>query len=182
MEETELVQRAARQEEGAWEALVLAHQQAVYRLAYLFTGDPDEAEDIAQDTFIRAFNAIQRVDPHRPFRPWVLSITANLARNRLRGIKRYLAALQRFATGNLDKLRPSGPPETSDARALWEMIRRQSLEDQQVIYLRYFLELSEDETAAALGIPTGTVKSRLHRALQRLRTRLEQENAEVQNA
>ena len=62
------------------------------------------------------------------------------------------------------------------------MIRRQSLEAQQVIYMRYFLELTEDETAAALGIPAGTVKSRLHRALQRLRARLEQENAEVHNA
>lgn len=184
LEETALVQRAIRQDEGAWEALVREHQQAVFRLAYLFTGDPDEAEDIAQEAFIRAFHAIRSVDPQRPFRPWVLSIAANLARNHLRGIKRYLAALQRFAVGNItpgshDAFHPSGFPAGDEAHGLWKMVRRQSLEDQQVIYMRYFLELSEDETAAALGVPSGTVKSRLHRALQRLRVRLEQENAEA---
>ncbi len=180
MEETALVERAARQDAAAWEALVREHQQAVFRLAYLFTGDPDEAEDIAQEAFIRAYKAIDRADPHRPFRPWLLSIAANLARNRLRGVKRYLAALQRFAARDPDAVREAGPgPEQAgEARALWAAIRRMSLEDQQVIYLRYFLELPEEDTAAALGVARGTVKSRLHRALERLRQRLLREQQE----
>jgi RNA polymerase sigma-70 factor (ECF subfamily) len=187
LEETALVERAARQDAAAWEALVREHQQAVFRLAYLFTGDPDEAEDIAQEAFIRAFRSIDRADPERPFRPWVLSIAANLARNRLRGVKRYLAALQHFATRDPEAVRPARPdPDLhGETRALWESIRRLSLEDQQVIYLRYFLELTEENTAAALGIAQGTVKSRLHRALRRLRVRLlaqqEQENAEARH-
>lgn len=181
MEETALVQRAARQDAAAWEALVLEHQQAVFRLAYLFSGDPDEAEDIAQEAFIRAYHAIEKADPGRPFRPWVLSITANLARNRLRGIKRYLAALQRFAVRDPEAVREARPDPRLDGetRALWETVRRLSLEDQQVIYLRYFLELPEETTAAALGVAVGTVKSRLHRALKRLRQRLEAENREA---
>ena len=182
MEETALVQRAARRDAEAWEALVREHQQAVFRLAYLFTGDPDEAEDIAQEAFIRAYRAIDRADPNRPFRPWLLSIAANLARNRLRGVKRYLAALQRFATRDPEAVRAAqpGPDLPGETRALWETVRRMSLEDQQVIYLRYFLELPEDAAAAALGVARGTVKSRQHRALNRLRERLrEQEAAEV---
>jgi RNA polymerase sigma-70 factor (ECF subfamily) len=183
LEETALVQRAARQDAAAWEALVREHQQAVFRLAYLFTGDPDEAEDVAQEAFIRAFRFIDQADPNRPFRPWVLSITANLARNQLRGVKRYLAALQRVASREPERFYPVPERDpTGEQRALWETIRRLSLEDQQVIYLRYFLELSEEETAEVLGVPGGTVKSRLHRALKRLRARLEQENEEVSHA
>lgn len=183
MDESGLIQLAAQHDEQAWEALVRAHQQAVFRLAYLFTGDADEAEDVAQEAFIRAYRSIGRFDPSRPFRPWVLSIAANLARNRLRSLKRYLAALQNVARRDL----PPGPAAASgalsgsaeDARSVWRSLRRMSLEDQQVIYLRYFLELSEEETSAALGIPPGTVKSRLHRAVGRLRARLGQEDPEL---
>jgi RNA polymerase sigma-70 factor (ECF subfamily) len=188
LEETALVQRAARQDAAAWEALVREHQQAVFRLAYLFTGDSDEAEDVAQEAFIRAFRFIDQADPNRPFRPWVLSITANLARNQLRGVKRYLAALRRVASREPERFHPAperdptGEQRSLEQRALWETVRRLSLEDQQVIYLRYFLELSEEETAEVLGVPGGTVKSRLHRALKRLRARLEQENEEVSHA
>lgn len=181
MDETALIQLAAKQDQQAWEALVGEHQQAVFRLAYLFTGDPDEAEDVAQETFIRAFHSLHRFDPARPFRPWVLSIAANLARNRLRSFKRYLAALQGLARRDPDSARPANPDPTpaDDARELWRSVRRLSQEDQQVIYLRYFLELSEGETGAVLSIPAGTVKSRLHRALARLRARLEQEGMDT---
>jgi RNA polymerase sigma-70 factor, ECF subfamily len=183
LEETALVQRAARQDAAAWETLMLEHQQAVFRLAYLFTGDPDEAEDIAQEAFIRAFRFIEQADPNRPFRPWVLSIAANLARNRLRGIRRYLAAVQRAASREPERFHPVPEGEIpGEARALWETVQKLRLEDQQVIYLRYFLELSEGETSAALGVAQGTVKSRLHRALKRLRAQLEQENDEAKHA
>ncbi len=171
MDETGLIQRAAHQDAQAWEDLVRAHQEPVFRLAYLFTGDPDEAEDIAQEAFIRAYRSIRRFDASRPFRPWILSIAANLARNRLRSLGRSLAVLQRLA-----RLEPQASPDSrlaagqrEEARRLWEAVRRLRLEDQQVIYLRYFLDLSEEETAASLGIARGTVKSRLHRALARLR-------------
>ena len=175
VDETGLIQRAAQQDEQAWEALVQAHQEAVFRLAYLFTGDPDDAQDVTQEAFIRAFRAIEKADPARPFRPWVLSIAANLARNRLRSLNRYLAALTRFARREPESILPAPPPQDpgGEAQALWQAVRQLRLEDQQILYLRYFLELSEGETAQALRIPAGTVKSRLHRAVQRLRARLE---------
>ncbi len=180
MDESTLIGMAAQHDEQAWEALISAHQQAVFRLAYLFTGDPDEAEDVTQETFVRAFRFLDRFDRARSFRPWLLSIAANLARNRQRGFKRYLAALQSFARRDPGALAsgPSNQVAEDDAKKLWQVVRKMSHEDQQVIYLRYFLELSENETAAALDIPRGTVKSRLSRAVGRLRDRLALEENE----
>lgn len=181
MDESALIQLAAQQDEQAWETLMRTHQQAVFRLAYLFTGDADEAEDVTQETFIRAFHFIDHFDRSRSFRTWVLSIAANLARNRLRGWRRYLAALQGLARREpgLALRQPPVPAAAEDAQEVWRSVRKLSPEDQQAIYLRYFLELTEEETSTVLGIPPGTVKSRLHRALGRLRARLEQEGPEI---
>ena len=180
MDETALIELAAQKDEQAWEALIRAHQPSVFRLAYLFTGDPDDAEDVTQDAFVRAFRFINHFDRSRSFRPWLLSITANLARNRLRGFKRYIAALQSSARRDPDAFLAHDQNLTGseEAQNLWRVVRKLSHADQQVIYLRYFLELSEDETAAALDVPHGTVKSRLHRALSRLRDRLVEEGNE----
>ncbi len=172
--EANLIQMAAKRDEQAWETLLQKHQEAVFRLAYLFMSDADEAEDIAQDTFLRAYRFIHTFDSSRSFRPWLLSITANLARNCLRSLRRYLGALQRFAHGEPQPV-PSLRESEDEAQQLWEQIRRMRLEDQQVLYLRYFLELSDMEISVALSIPVGTVKSRLHRALGRLRSQMARE-------
>ena len=78
------IESARQGDETAWVELVRLHQEAVFRLAYLFLGDPDEAEDAAQETFIRAYRALGRFDTSRPLRPWLLQIVANLTRNRRR--------------------------------------------------------------------------------------------------
>lgn len=150
------------------------HQTAVFRLAYLLLGDADEAEDVAQEAFIRALGALERFDSTRPLRPWLLRITANLARNRRRAAGRYLAALQRALRAEPERAGSSVPIEQvtvqhQQAQELWQAVRRLSPPDQEVVYLRFFLELPEAEMAAALDVAPGTVKSRLHRALQRLR-------------
>jgi RNA polymerase sigma-70 factor (ECF subfamily) len=93
--EPELIRRAAHGDAAAWEPLVREHQQAVFRLAYLFLGDADDAQDIAQETFLRAWDHLKRFDSTRPLRPWLLSIAANLSRNRRRSAGRYFAALTR---------------------------------------------------------------------------------------
>jgi RNA polymerase sigma-70 factor (ECF subfamily) len=90
VDEATLVRHAANGDAAAWEPLVLAHQEAVFRLAYLLRGDPDDAEDIAQETFQRAWSYLRRFDPARPLRPWLLSIASNLASNRRRSAGRYL--------------------------------------------------------------------------------------------
>lgn len=177
MIEAEWIERARQHDEAAWEALTRQHQAAVFRLAYLLVGDADDAEDVAQEAFIRAYRALDRFDATRPIRPWLLSITANLARNRLRSVGRYLNALNRLLRAEPEKVInvPEASQQNLEAQALWQAVRRLGEADQQVIYLRYFLEMSEAETADVLSIAPGTVKSRLHRALGRLRNVVERD-------
>jgi RNA polymerase sigma-70 factor (ECF subfamily) len=176
LDETTLIKQAAAGDAGAWEPLVLAYQEAVFRLAYLMLGDADEAEDAAQEAFMRAWDNLARFDRTRPLRPWLLRIVANLASNRRRSASRHLAALKRAGQAE------ASPASVEDKAAeqqrseqLWWAVRRLELDDQHVLYLRYFLELSVTEVAQALQIAEGTVKSRSSRALERLRMIIENE-------
>ncbi len=103
-------------------------------------------------------------------RPWLLSIAANLARNRYRSVSRYLSALTRSfradVSGALDVEQHTANEE--DAGQLWKAVRQLNTDDQQIIYLRFFLDLSTAEAAQALDVAEGTVKSRLNRAVGRL--------------
>ncbi|HYN89602.1 MAG TPA: sigma-70 family RNA polymerase sigma factor, partial [Ardenticatenaceae bacterium] len=124
-----------------------------------------------------AYRALDRFDSGRPLRPWLLRIAANTARNRRRAAGRYLAAVRRLFLATPDPMlgaEPANPP-AREAESLWQAVRRLGHADQEIIYLRYFLELSEAETADTLGVARGTVKSRLHRALGRLREVVERE-------
>ncbi len=172
MSEADLIARARRGDDAAWTTLVEEHQQPIFRLAYLLLGDSDDAEDVAQEAFIRAFHALDRFDETRMLRPWLLSITANLARNRRRSAGRFLNALARVVRGEVEVAGTLGERsgEQWEAGALQQAVRRLQHADQEIIYLRYFLDLSEAEMSQTLGIAAGTVKSRLHRAMNRLRT------------
>jgi len=176
LDESALTRRAVQGDMAAWQPLMLAHQEAVFRLAYLLLGDPDDAADVAQETFVRAWGSLKRFDLSRPLRPWLLHIAANLASNRRRSAGRYLAALirtSRIATS------PTTVEEKSiqhmESRQLWQAVQRLRPSDQQIVYLRYFLDLSVAETAEAMQVAQGTVKSRLNRALERLRGIIQRE-------
>jgi RNA polymerase sigma-70 factor, ECF subfamily len=172
MLEADLIRRAREGDAAAYEQLVRQHQEAVFRLAYLFLGSVEDAEDTAQDVFVRAYRTLERFDDSRPFRPWLLAITANTARNRYRAFKRYAAVLRRLIVPEA-----THPDMDSglEAQALWQAVRRLSAADQEVIYLRYFLQLSVSEAAQAMNVEEGTVKSRLSRALGRLRDVIERD-------
>jgi RNA polymerase sigma-70 factor, ECF subfamily len=169
--EADLVNRARAGDTDAWATLILAHQEAVFRLAYLILGHAGDAEDIAQDTFIRAYRYLSSFDDSRALRPWLFSIAANLARNRRRSLGRYLHQLTRMARLDPEPVSDveRDAAQRAEAQALWRAVQRLEAVDQEIIYLRFFLELSVEETAESLNIATGTVKSRLHRALGRLR-------------
>lgn len=182
-DEAELVTAALRNDPAAWEMLVRRHQEPVFRLAYLILGDDADAQDVAQETFVRAYLALGRFDKERPLRPWLLSIAANLARNRRRSLGRYWAALQRVFQANPEPFHAA--PEravAADARRLREAVGRLRPAAQDIVYLRYFLELSEAEAAETLGIPSGTAKSRLHRALAQLREIIETDFPDLRDA
>jgi RNA polymerase sigma-70 factor, ECF subfamily len=177
-EEPDLVERAKRGDEAAYGEIVRTYQGIAFRTAYLITRDASDAEDAAQDAFVKAFYALKRFRTGAPLRPWLLQIVANEARNRRRSAGRR-AGLALRAAGDA----PSGEAAPSPEAALLGAEQREQIlaaleemreEDRLVISCRYFLDLSEEETAATLGWRRGTVKSRLSRALDRLRERMEE--------
>lgn len=175
-DESELIERAKRGDGGAVEELVRRYQDVVFRVAYLITGDAEEAKDAAQSAFIKAYYALPRFRPGAPLRPWLLRIVANEARNRRTAAGRHPTLALSAAAD-----RPSGNAAPSPEEAAIAGERRRALlaavdglrEDERlVIAYRYFFDLSEAEMAEALEIPRGTVKSRLSRALARVRGRM----------
>lgn len=170
MDEANVVALARRGDQAAWAELVRLHQEAVFRLAYLHLGDAAEAQDAAQDCFVRAYKHLGRFDAQRPLRPWLLRIVSNLARNRQRSASRYWAALQRAARQQPQAAEgpQAGSEAAQQAHEVWSAVRTLPARLQSVIYLRYFMQLSVEETAETLGQATGTVKSQTHRALQKL--------------
>jgi RNA polymerase sigma factor (sigma-70 family) len=182
-EEPELVARAKRGDLDAFEELVREHQVIAFRTAYLITGSAADAEEAAQDAFVKAHRALRRFREGAPLRPWLLAIVANEARNRRRAATRRA----RFAL-RLTEERPSADAAPSPEAALLAREERAMLlaaidrlgeEQRQVVTCRHLLGLSEAETAAALGCRPGTVKSRLSRALARLETDLGAREQEV---
>jgi RNA polymerase sigma-70 factor (ECF subfamily) len=175
--DSELVARAKRGELDAYEEIVRRHQQIAFRTAWVITGSAADAEEAAQDAFVKAHAALPRFRDGAPLRPWLLTIVANEARNRARAAGRR----ERLALRVAEERRPGGAvpsPEAalldSERRAeLLAALARLSQADREAIACRYFLDLSEEETAATLGCARGTVKSRLARALGRLRERIE---------
>ena len=177
-EEANLIRQARRGDAAAWELLVRQHQAAVFRLGYLLLRSPAEAEDVAQEAFVRAFVSLDRFDEERPFQPWLLQITRNLAKNRLRSLSRYWGMVKRW-WWEADTAVTATSLSQNESAQLWQAVQRLRPHAQEVIYLRYFLELSEAETAVALNVPSGTVKSRLHRALQQLKVVIELDFVEL---
>jgi RNA polymerase sigma-70 factor (ECF subfamily) len=176
-DEAELLALARRGDADAFAALVRAHQDVAFRTAMLITRNAADAEDAAQEAFVKAHRALHRFRQGEPLRPWLLTIVANEARNRRRaaGRRDHLAA--RAADEGDAAPSSSGGPAPPEA-ALLDAERRAELlaalgrlreGDRLVIGCRYLLDLSERETAHALGCRAGTVKSRLSRALERLR-------------
>jgi RNA polymerase sigma factor (sigma-70 family) len=172
----ELFARAQRGETAAYEEIVQRYQQVAFRTAYVITGSAADAEDATQEGFVKAYRALASFRPGAEPRPWLLRIVANEARNRVRSAGRRHQLELRLAEGS----RPGGAAPSPEAAAVAAEDRRRLLgfvnelsdDDRLVIASRYFLELSGEETAAALGIAEGTVKSRLSRALTRLRARV----------
>jgi len=174
--DSEWIERARRGDASAFEELVRQYQEIAFRTAYLVVGDADEARDAAQEGFLRAHAALGRFRPGAEFRPWLLRIVANAARNRRRSASRRADLAQRaFRDAASGDAAPS--PEVLLLAAerrdeLLAAINRLQVEDRLVITLRWFLELNEEEMAGVLDCPRGTVKSRLSRATARLRSAL----------
>ncbi len=175
-----LIDSARRGDAGAYATLVERYQDVAFRTAYIVLRDAAEAEDATQEAFIKAFYALHRFHSGAAFRPWLLEIVANQARNQRRAGGRRGALALRASLAERAAPASGDAVPSPEADALREEQRRVLLgavsslrdDDRLVVAYRYFFELSESEMAVALGCARGTVKSRLSRALGRLRARL----------
>jgi RNA polymerase sigma factor (sigma-70 family) len=177
--EAELIVAAKNGDVEAYEQLVQLHQSMAQRVAMLITRSSADAQDAAQEAFVKAFYALDRFRDGAPFRPWLLRIVANEARNRIRSEVRKQALVLRSAQAS-----PSGEAAPSPEEALMGRDSRERLlafveglpdADREAISLRFFAELGEAEMSEVLGIPKGTVKSRVSRALKKLRNAMGEE-------
>ncbi len=168
----------------AYADLVRRHTPMAVRTAALL-GAGAEAEDVVQDAFVKAHRSLHRFQQGAPFRPWLLRIVANETHNLHRAAGRRTARERRAWEETERVLLAEDPAETAvrdDRRA--ELVRglaALSAAHRQVVTCRFLLDLDEAETAAVLGWPRGTVKSRLHRALARLRAQLDPTGEEVRH-
>ena len=181
LDETRLLALARQGDEEAYRQVVSQHETIAFRTAWLITRSTADAEEAAQDAFLKAYRALGRFRPGAPFRPWLLKIVGNEARNRRASAARH----ERLAVRAVEERR-EGDAVPSPEAALLDSERRDRLlaaidrladADREVIACRYLLELTETETAAAIGKRVGTVKSRTSRALARLRAEQEAEDA-----
>lgn len=172
--------RAGNQQ--AFAELVTAHQHAVYNLAYRMLGERTEAEDAAQETFLRAYASLDRYDMDRPFRTWLLSITSNHCIDRLR--KRRLTWL------SLEEPLPAHPALSSDEAdpedaaiqherdtMIQQMLNDLAPDYRAAVVLRYWYDLSYEEIATMLETTESAIKSRLFRARQALAEKIGEKNA-----
>lgn len=178
LDDTTLIRAAQGGDIGAYEELVRRYQDLAFRCAFLVVRSADDANDVTQEAFVRAFAALPRFRTDAPFRPWLLAIVGNQARNHRRSRNRREALALRAVDAGRHADVPSPEERLLDAERATELlaaIERLRPEDREVITLRWFAELREAEMAALLHRPAGTIKSRLSRAMERLRLALSDE-------
>ncbi len=172
-EEQVWITRARSGDDEAFTHLVETYQTPVYNLCYRMLGEPEAAEDAAQETFLRAYRSLSRYDLRRPFATWLLSIAAHHCIDRLRRRRLTFLSLD-------DDERPLTLADSRSPDPEAEAVRREDRErihillqtlnetDRAAIILRYWYEFSEAEIAQTLSLTVSAVKSRLHRARRAL--------------
>jgi RNA polymerase sigma-70 factor (ECF subfamily) len=173
--EQTLIQRWQADDADAFEELYTRHATSIYRLGWAMLQQAQAAEDVVQETFLRAYKARHRFDPAKAsFGTWIYQIALNYCRSHLRR-KRLLTIPWLYPTGetlDLPDSSRSGPEMNAlrgeYRRMLWEAVQNLSEPLREVVILHYYMELSAVEIAVRLDCPEGTIYSRLHNARRRL--------------
>ena len=175
----QLVAQVLAGQQAAYRLLVERHQQAVFNAVYRLLGNLEEAADIVQDAFLRAYQALDRFEQDRPLAPWLCRIAINLALNRLKRQRPMLSLEDDEEGPALELPDTSAEPQAQLLQKEQQEILRQAIlalspEQRAVIELRHFQGLAYDEIAGQLGLSMNNVKTRLFRARKKLRQILEQ--------
>ena len=172
IEDAEAVARACDGDLDAYCVLVARYTLRAHRAAFLL-GAGEESDDVVQEAFVKAFRHLSRFRVGEPFGPWLLRIVANETKNLSRSRRRRAALALRLCAAESPSQAADGPVDevlATERRArLLAVVSELPDRERKVLVCRYFLDLSEAETAQVLGWPIGSVKSRTSRALNRLR-------------
>ena len=183
MDETQAIQRLKQGDISGLEHLVAQHQVKAVRTAYLITRDLGLAEDIVQDSFIKAFHAIRGFDATRPFEPWFMRGVVNAAVKTMQRSARQVEVGEDADESLLAELaaRVGSVEEQVESievqNQIWDAMQKLSPRQRAVVVQRYFLEMSEKEMAEEAGSSVGTIKWMLNAARERLRRLLERSEA-----
>jgi RNA polymerase sigma-70 factor (ECF subfamily) len=154
--------------QGAWETLMNTYAKRVFNMAYQFCGSREEAEDLTQEIFLKLYNALAKFDFQRNFTAWLLTLTKNYLIDEYRRTKWERTQRDEFDERVLSQTSLAGPEESlvrKESRAIiWEGLNRLSSEMRMAVILRDLQGRSYEEMAEILGLPLGTVKSRVNRA------------------
>jgi RNA polymerase sigma-70 factor (ECF subfamily) len=189
--EAGLVRRCLAGDEKAYRELVEMYQGQVFSLALRMVRRREDAEDATQETFVRMFRALERYDTNRPFAAWLMTIASRLCIDQIRRRRVNPVSLTQQEPGSdeayeMDVEDPGpGPDEitshSEEERRGNELIQSLPPHYRVVVVLRHLQDLSYEEIAAALNLPLGTVKARIHRAREILKLRLEERGREAQS-
>jgi RNA polymerase sigma-70 factor (ECF subfamily) len=174
-EEVAWIAQAQQGSDEAFTRLVEAYQSHVYNLCYRMLGEPESAEDAAQETFLRAYQHLHRYDRKRSFATWLLSIAAHYCIDRLRRRKFPMVSIEEDEEdGGFELPDADAPNPESEAihgeqrRQMQGLLKRLDSVDRAAVVMRYWHDCSEAEIAEALNLTVSAVKSRLHRARREL--------------
>jgi RNA polymerase sigma-70 factor (ECF subfamily) len=176
--ERELIGLAQRGDTDAFGQLVIRHQQAVFNIAYRLMGNRQEAEDVAQEAFVKTYQTLDRFDLQRPFAPWLYRITTNTALNWIKR-RRPEVHLDERLLSDLSNGQEGLASATERSERLRVAIAALRPNYRAAIELRHFQGLSYQEMSEVLDVPVSGVKSWLFRARSKLRKMLEEEQTEV---
>jgi RNA polymerase sigma-70 factor (ECF subfamily) len=178
--DSELVNLARTGNLDARETLAQRYRQPAYLLALQMLSNRDDAMDVTQDAMLRFFTTLGSFDSERRVQPWLFTIVHNQVRDLWRRRKRRPGDSARDADSLTSQLVSSGPSPEADLRRqqlreeVWRALAKLPAEKREIIVLRDFHDLAYNDIAQVLGIPIGTVMSRLHGARRQLRARLEE--------
>ncbi len=169
MSDAEMARRCRREDAEAWRELIRRFTPLVYRLAYRMLSNQQEAEDAAQETFMKIHSSFESFDPTRPLAPWISRITYNACLKRFQGISRIRTVpLESSPALSLDDQRNSNPESDAslgeEKAILMNALSRLSAQDRILLDLRYREGLSDAEVSEATGMSVNTVKTRIFRA------------------